>query len=234
MEELKMNEQMTLHAKGKELNLNDLKSALFKRKIMIFVITMFFTLLSALYSFYTFYTVNEASTRILVKASPETMETLLVMMDEPVVLRKVVEDLNLSMSPETLSNKISVSTVNESQVVKITVSDRDPVLAAKIANKTAEAYQSEIPQLFGFNNFKLLSTADEHSSKSYINFDLFKNLFLGIILGLFISIGIVFILDSLDQTFKTETEVENILGIPVVGSISSFKSKQFRTSNRRG
>lgn len=45
------------------------------------------------------------------------------------------------------------------------------------------------------------------------------NIAIGFLLGLMVSIGLAFLLEFVDNTFKTKEQVEQILGLPVVGAI---------------
>jgi capsular polysaccharide biosynthesis protein len=46
-----------------------------------------------------------------------------------------------------------------------------------------------------------------------------KNLLLSLILGVFGGVGLAFFLEYLDQTVRTEEDVENVLGLPVLAVI---------------
>ena len=59
------------------------------------------------------------------------------------VLNQVIKELELDTSYESLVNEISVSSVNETEIIKITVSDRDAVRAKNIANVTANSFAKE-------------------------------------------------------------------------------------------
>ena len=49
---------------------------------------------------------------------------------------------------------------------------------------------------------------------------------IGFVLGLVAGIGLVFFLDSLDDSVKSEEDVEEFLGIPVLGKVSKMKKKE--------
>ncbi|WP_171016920.1 YveK family protein [Pseudalkalibacillus caeni] len=205
--------------KKKEIDLKELFSILKKRIWIVVLITAIFTILSAFYNNLTYSPLYQSSSRMLVKAPPELMKTLTVMMKEPIILGKVVEELKLNRSPEQLSSQISVNSIEGSQILTISVIDSNGPLTAKIANATAEAYKSEIPKLIDFNDFEVLSTANEQRSWYPINDTSKRNNIGAFIFGLIISIGLVFFLHSLDDTIKSEREIEKLLGVSVIGSV---------------
>ena len=47
------------------------------------------------------------------------------------------------------------------------------------------------------------------------------------VLGLIAAIGLVFLLDSLDQTIKTNGDIEDYLDITVLGTVSNMNKKKY-------
>jgi len=45
------------------------------------------------------------------------------------------------------------------------------------------------------------------------------NIGIAFLLGLMISVGLAFLLEFMDNTFKTKEQLQEILGIPVIGTI---------------
>ena len=56
------------------------------------------------------------------------------------VLDQVINELDLDSSYNSLTNKISVSAVNNTEIIKITVIDENPIDAKNIANTTANFF----------------------------------------------------------------------------------------------
>ena len=60
---------------------------------------------------------------------------------------KVKEKLKLNMSTGALNSKINVAKPERSEVIAVTVQDKDAKLARDIANTTAEVFKSEIAKV---------------------------------------------------------------------------------------
>ena len=60
------------------------------------------------------------------------------------VLEQVIAELDLEETYEELSNKISVSSVNNTEIIKITVADSNPIEAKNVANVTANFFSKEV------------------------------------------------------------------------------------------
>ena len=59
------------------------------------------------------------------------MNTLMVMIKDPIIMEKVNSELNLSRSPEGIANEITVAQIDDSQVIKISAIDTDPKVAER-------------------------------------------------------------------------------------------------------
>lgn len=207
------------------MNIKRLLTLMKKRVWLIFVITILFSMLATLYSVYFTKPLYESSSRMIVNANPELMTTLMVMIKEPSFLENVVDEMDLNRTPEELSKQISASSIGGSAIVKISVFDTDPKLAAQIADTTAIVFKQQIPTLLGFSDINILSKAKINSFP--INENHVRNIMLGFLGGLIAGVGLIFLLDLLDNTIKSERGAEQLLGIPVLGSVSKMKKKHF-------
>src|SRR5690625_3306599 len=163
----------------------------------------------------------QTETRIIIGSDSEYMKTLMVMIKDPIVMEEVKGNLQLSRSSETIANQVEVARIDESQVIKITVIDTEPEMAAAIANSTAAAFKDKVVDLLDFNEVQLLSNAKENHYP--INEDKNRTIIISFVFGLIVSIGLVFVLDSLDDSIKNTHEIETALGVPVLGTITKIK-----------
>lgn len=209
----------------KEINLKNLFAVIRRRLWIIVVLTIIITSAGAAYSIFLKTPLYTSSARIIIQANTETMNTLKVMINEPAVLEKVAAELNINRSANTLSGQISAESVQGSQVVRITVVDTDPVVAAKIANTTAAVYKQEVASILNFNNISILPEAAATKYSVPININHTKAIMISFFAGLVLSIGFIFLLDSLDDTIKSERAIEKLLDIPILGSISKMNKK---------
>lgn len=212
--------------KVKDINLKELFFVIKKRFWVVMVITILTTLLGAYYSYTNNTPLYQASSRIIITAVPEYRNTLQVIIKDSTVLEKVVKALGLKQSPESLAGQITVTSIENTQVVSIGVTDTDPNQAAKIANTTARVFKEEIPNIVDFKDVRLLS--DAKMNPWPINQSQNRTIIIAMIIGLVIGIGLVFLLDSLDDTLRTNREVEDILGLPVLGRVSKVNKKNLK------
>jgi capsular polysaccharide biosynthesis protein len=134
----------------------------------------------------------------------------------------VAERLGLDESQAAaLSGKIAVGTKSNTRHLTITVTDTDPQFAADAANTTADVFSDVVVEKMGASNVKIIDHAVAPRSPSSPNMK--NNLAIGLILGLMIGAGIVFIIELLDRTLKTEEDVREVADLTLLGVIPQFE-----------
>lgn len=209
---------------AKEINIKEFFSVIKKRFWIVVLIALISSSVGYYFSNNTNTPLYQTSTRILIGSEGGNMNTLMVMIKDPLILEKVKESLELSRPMENIASQMEIARIDDSQVILITVTDQDPKLAAAIANQTAITYKKEVGNLLDFEDVQLLSEAKE--STIPINENSNRLFMIAIIFGIVTGLGLAFLLDSLDATVRKESEVEGILGVPVIGVVSNMRSKR--------
>ncbi|WP_101843015.1 YveK family protein [Halobacillus sp. Marseille-P3879] len=224
------------------ISLKEIFEVLKKRLWMILAVTAGAAIISAIVTFFILTPTYEASSEFIVNQSEsmeqdtpydvndirtnvELISTYNVIIKSPAILDEVIETMNLQMSAEELSNKIEVSSAEESQVVTVTVTDESHPMAVEIANGTVETFQAEIPELMNVDNVNILSPAVERVDASPVSPKPLLNIAIAIVVGLMVGVGLAFLLEYLDNTIKTEQDVEKTLGVPLMGVISTVSEE---------
>lgn len=217
------------------ISLQEIFAVLKKRLAMILLITVVATAISGLVSYFILTPIYQSSTQILVNQSEkeqsavdvnqvrtnlELINTYNVIIKNSVILEKVITELNLEQSVNQLENQITVSNEQNSQVVAITVQDPNPAAAVDIANTVASVFQAEITNIMNVDNVNILSEASLAENPSPVKPSPMLNMAIAFVIGLMVGTGLAFLLDYLDNTLKTEQDIEQHLGLPVVGSIA--------------
>ncbi|MPZ47974.1 MAG: polysaccharide biosynthesis tyrosine autokinase [Dehalococcoidia bacterium] len=138
------------------------------------------------------------------------------------VLAEVTRLLSLPMTEDGLADKISVATVRNTQLLRITVEDPDPQLASMIANSTAQAFIDDNSRSLGRPG--TVTIAEEaRVPKSPSKPDTRLNTMLAGMLGLMVVGGIALLLEYLDDTIKASEETEPAIGLPTLGTVQRMK-----------
>ena len=138
------------------------------------------------------------------------------------VLEQVQKELNESYTYKELASEISVSSINNTQIIKITVSDNNALNAKIIANLVAKVFTVEVPELYNLDNVHILDVAIEEDEPYNIN--VAKSSIIGGVLGLVLSSGIFFVIYYFDRTAKSVEQVEEVLQMPILGSVEETRN----------
>ena len=139
------------------------------------------------------------------------------------VLTKVISDLKLDMSPEELASKISVSSVANTQLITVSVSDADAEMAQKIADDVAKVFKSEISTLYKMDNVQIVDKAQVANAP--YNIDFLKQTLQYLAAGLALGVGVVLVMFYLDNTVKNSKIVEDKVGLVVLGVVPTVNKK---------
>ncbi|RKQ85530.1 YveK family protein [Brockia lithotrophica] len=217
---------------SEELGLQDVVRVLRKRLIWIILLTIIGALIAYVFSAYFTTPVYSASTQLIVnpkqnenapltysdlQISLNLIETYKEVLKSPRILEKVVQLTGYSKGVGELNKHVKVNTVKQSQVLSVTVEDTSPERAAVLANAIAKVFQQEIPKILRVDNVEIL--AEAYPPSSPVRPKVFLNTLVGGVIGLFAGILLAFLLEALDTTFREEKQIEEVLGLPVLGEV---------------
>ena len=227
------------------ITIQDIFKTIKKRLSLIVILTIIALTISAIVSYFVLTPIYQSSTQILVsqektevnsfssqdiQTNLQLINTYNVIIKSPAILSLVIDELDLNTTAAALTNKITVSNAEDSQVVNITVQDPDPQRAVDIANKTAEVFQTQIKTLMQVNNVSVLTPAILGDNPSPVKPDPMLNMAIAAVIGMMLGVGLAFLLEYLDTTVKTEEDIEEILNLPVLGLISNITEKDLQGS----
>jgi capsular polysaccharide biosynthesis protein len=148
--------------------------------------------------------------------------------------RVASENPDLRESANSIANKIIVSAANDSQVMNIAVNDSSYKHAVEVVNAVATVFKSEIPKIMKVDNVTILSEADMNAASVPINSRPLLTVLLSFIVSLMLAIGLVFLLDYLDDTIKSEEDIANTLDVPMLAYISRIGRSELKVRRTRG
>lgn len=222
------------------ISLQDLFKTIRKRLGLIALLTILAITIAGVISFLVLTPVYQTSTEILVNQSPaetgqltnqniqtdlQLINTYSGIIKSPAILDQVVEEMNLDMTTDQLTSKITVSNADQSQIVNITVQDEDPAMAVEIANTTASVFENDIQELMNVDNVTILSPAVMKENPSPVAPNPMLNMAIAGVVGLMLGVGIAFLLEYLDTSMKDQQDIEDVLGLPLLGVISPIVEK---------
>ena len=147
------------------------------------------------------------------------------------VLSQVIKELRLDYEISILASHVSVSSVTDTEVIRITVSDEDPKKAYKIVSKIAEVFSDEVKDIYNVSNVSVLDAARVPKVKS--NMGILKSSVLFIAIGIVIAFGAITVIYYFDTSIKTVDQIENKFDIPVLGAIPNYNTTRSAKKSRK-
>jgi len=140
------------------------------------------------------------------------------------VLKQVISNLELNMTTKSLASSISVELIEDTRIIEIKAVAETPQLAKDIADQIRNVANEKTKDVMG--GIEAVNAVDEAtlpvapSSPSY-----FKNTAIGFVAGAGIVLLIIIIMFLMDDTIKTQEDIEKYLGISVLASIPMQKNE---------
>lgn len=146
------------------------------------------------------------------------------------VVEKVIKRLDLDASYEAVSKTITFENPTDSHILKISVTNPDPKLAADISNAVAEVTRAQIADVMGTDEPNTLEEAIVPVSPSSPN--TMKNTMLGALLGAVLAAGLIIVLYLMDDTIKDEDDVKKYLQMNTLAALPMEKRRKGKSGKR--
>ena len=199
--------------------------------VVIFVIGVFTYDKSIKKPLYTTYTTiiltksNEAQTSTTITQNDillnqKLVETYTKIIKSKLVLDQVISETGITYTAEELGQNVAVEAYENTEMLKISVTDSDPELSASIANSIAQVFSGEVAKIYQMNNISVIDIAQVPEEVS--NNTLTRDFFIALFISIFGSIGVIFIIYYFDDSIKLTDDLEEEIGMPVIAKV--FKS----------
>lgn len=229
-----------------ELDLKELFQIFWNKKIQIILLILIFMVIGIIYTL-GFITPKYSSSTTLVLASggnrqTNTITTTDITLNSKLVstyselikskniLRQVKSNLNINLDEEVLRNSIQVTSVKDTELIKITVTNEDATISAKVANEIAKVFMGKVKEIYNIENIQVVDTAEIEKEPSNINHT--KDVAIFSLVGLVVAVMYVLIANMLDTTIKTAEEVEKLFKVPVLVNIPLYQVENEKGGRR--
>ena len=233
-----------------ELDLKELFSMFWTRKVHIILITLIFMVIGAIYS-YVFVTPKYMSytTLLLATSSEDTnksstitttditlynnlVSTYSELIKSKSVLVPVINNLNINKTEDALKEAITVSARKNTQIIEIDVTDSNPTEAKIIADEIAKVFMTQVSDIYKINNVHVVDEAEIETTPYNINH--VNDIVMFAFIGLVVACIYVILANMLDTTVKTKEDVEKKLGLTVLTIIPLNNFDDMMKNNRKG
>lgn len=226
-----MKEQNTM-----EIDVFQLLNTLWKRKLIIALVAIVTGAIAFAYSSFIIKPEYTSTTRIYVVNRNQGDKTGLTNQDLQAgsylvkdyreiilsqdVLEKVVTNLQLNMSTKGLASKVQVTVPVDTRIVSISVKDKQPEEASRIANSLREVAAQKIINVTRVSDVTTLEEARPATSPSSPNIR--RNTLIAFLGGLGVVVVVVLLVELLDVRVKRPEDIEDVMQIPLLGVIPNL------------
>ncbi|RJE48983.1 MULTISPECIES: YveK family protein [unclassified Dehalobacter] len=230
-----------------EIDLRKIWEVIKKRWLILVAIPLSAALISGGISFYVLKPVYQSSTTLIVgkkaidleeqsarqllennvlEANRQLAKTYGEIAKSRTVREQVIIELNLGLSEDELNSNISVSQINETEILQITVSDTNPQLAADIANSVARKFEAAVMEIKKVDSVSIVDKAVAPIAP--VKPDKIVNILIAFIAGFIGALGLSLLLEYLNNTISSSKEAEELLGLSVLGVILDYRYDKIR------
>lgn len=205
-----------------------------KRLKIIIIIPLITTILAIIYSFYIVIPKYEAYTKVFIgkeigdqekynNNDVEMYQKLLKTYSEVIktnnLVTKALKEHNINLKSEAVLSALTALPRQDTQIIEIRYESSDKLLAGNVVSAITDEFVEISQDLISNGTVKIIEDVIIPPKPTNINKKL--NTAIGLMLGFIISFSIIFLLELLDNTFKTKEKLERIMDAPTIGVIPS-------------
>lgn len=217
------------------ISIEEIFEALKKRWKMIALITILATVVSGVLSFFVINPVYEASTKVFIgkeENSEEGYNSSDIQMYQKLLktyaqaiktrdlLDAAIKETKYDLTVGQVSSGLTVTPVTDTQILEIKYQSLDPKEAEVILKSISNEFIKISKELVPNGNVRVIETVE--MPENPISPNKVMNIAIAFLLGLMVSVGLVFLLEYMDNTYKTKEQLEKELEIPVLGIIPTI------------
>ncbi len=223
-----------MHDDEVEIDLRELFFALKKRLFLILAIGLLCGCLSFAYTKFFITPIYTSTSSMLVLTKETTLSSIAdlqigsqltkdytVLTTSRDVLNTVIDNLGLNMNYRQLRANIAINNPEDTRILNISVTDTNPEDAKKIVDELASVAAAYIGDKMEVIPPKIIEKGELPTIKTSPSMS--KNTMLGLLAGVILSAGIVVVVTIMNDTMKTEDDIEKYLGMPTLAVVPDRK-----------
>ena len=227
MEKLHDNDEM-------EIDLIEILYALKKKALIILAALLAGALIAGVYTKLMITPLYSATSTVLVISKETTLTSIAdlqfgsqltkdysMLITSRSVLEEVLDNLGLDMGYGALKGNVFTNNPSEPRILQITVTNPDPQLAKELADELAAVSSEYIGDKMEVVPPKIIEKAEVPAAQSSPSMS--RNVMLGALAGLVLSAGVVILMTVMNDSIRSEDDIERYLNIPALASIPDRK-----------
>ena len=220
-----------------EIDLLELFYVLRKNLVVIILASLLGTAVFGAYSFFIAKPVYESTSKLYILSQSTSLTSFAdiqisnslakdyeeMIFSRPVVMQ-VAQNLNLDYTYGELKSMMSVSNPADTRCLNIVCHSTDMQEAADIANEFATVAKRQISDIMDTDEPSIYENAIVNDNP--IKPEKLKNMMIGFLLGFIIACGVIIVRYLLNDSLKSEDDIERFLGLNTLASIPNEKAQK--------
>ena len=215
------------------ISISEIFEAIKKRWIIIVAITLTATIISGIISFFVIDPVYEASTKVFVGKEEndnaaynsseinmyqQLLQTYAQAIKTKDLVNRAISGLKYDgLEARNVVESLTVNPISNTQILQIKYQSKDPNEAKDVLKSVTDEFIVTAKELVPNGNVRIIEEVELPQNPVSPNKKM--NIAIAFLVGLMVSVGLVFLLEYLDNTYKNKDQLEKDLGIPVLGAI---------------
>ena len=141
------------------------------------------------------------------------------------VAEAVIRQQNLRTTSEDFLNHLSVEQVPETQFIQVDYKDSSPERAQQVTDSIGDVFSEQVSQVSPSAG-AITATVWERAEvpDGPVSPNPVRNGLLALMLGLMLGVGLAYLWEHLDDSWRSPEEVERVSGLPTYGVIPEFQA----------
>ncbi|MDQ0149526.1 YveK family protein [Eubacterium multiforme] len=220
------------------INISEILDALKKRWKIIVGITLAFTIIAGIISFFVISPKYEVTTKLFIgkenKKSQEYNSSDVMMYQKLLttyaevaktddLIERALNKANINEKVRDVKENLKITPRQDTQILEISYTGKDASEDVAIVQNLTTEFVKEAKKLIPSGNIQVVEKASYPHKPVSPNKKL--NILIAFVLGLVVSVGLSLLLEFMDNTFKSKEELEKVLELPVLGTIPELDSE---------
>lgn len=205
-----------------------------KRKMIIIIITLVSTLIAGFISFFMMHSVYESQASVIVDKKGDNLSNQNVQYNDVIMYQNLVktyanigrsdnvyikaaEKLNNGISQDVLAKSITIAPIEDTQMLTITAVGKSPKETLNSLEAVTASFIEVSDTVYPAGDIRIVN--DGKLPRSPIKPDKKFNITIGFLLGIIVSIGLIFLLDYFDDTVESIEDIKRNFDLPILGTI---------------
>ena len=227
-----------------EINLRDLLSYFKKHLILFIVMVLFVVSAGTIYSVFLLKPEYKAQATVIlssdkskntvqseINANKNLIDTYTEVVKSHRVLDRVKNEMQIDDTYEQLVKKVTVASLKDTEIISISVVDRDKNHSYSLANKIADTFTNEIGQIYNDKSVNVLDRAVEPQKPH--NVDLVKQEAIYAAAGIVLATAVIFLMFYFDRTIKTTEQIEQLFKLPIYGKVRKLETEKQKQQRKK-